>query len=132
MKKDRRCKYCDSGYIYAKGMCRYHYLRDLRKKTKHKKKKPIKKAVSKTLRAVRKLYSRVRKEYFSLDENKLCRARVSEVCLIHATDIHHMAGRVGELLTNTNYFMPVCRMCHRYIHDHSAWAEENGFIVHVN
>lgn len=132
MTKIRTCKYCGTERIYAKGMCQFHYYKDLKQRTKYKKKRTPIKSVSKAMRSQRKLYSRVRKEFFSTGSNQLCKARVSGVCLIHATDIHHMAGRIGELLTNTNYFLPVCRACHMHIHSNHQWAEEQGFIVHVN
>lgn len=130
-RKFNTCKLCNS-IVYAKKLCKYHYYKQLNAQTKQKKGK-----YSKYYKFKKKYqvglywYKKVRKEFFSKEENQLCKARVDGVCMIHATDIHHKAGRIGELLTNTSYFLPVCRACHRYIHDHSAWAEEQGFIIHL-
>lgn len=122
-RKFKKCLLCNS-QVYAKKLCKYHYYKQLKKKGKKKFYKP-KYYVGKYW------YKKARKEFFSKEENQLCKVRAPGVCNIHATDIHHMAGRLGELLTNPNYFLPVCRQCHQYLHEHSTWAEENGFIVHL-
>lgn len=44
-----------------------------------------------------------------------------------ATEIHHMKGRVGSLLTDTKYFLPVCRDAHQRIELNPEWAKENGY-----
>jgi hypothetical protein len=36
----------------------------------------------------------------------------------HATQIHHKRGRLGALLTNGLYFVPVCQDCHHWISTH--------------
>lgn len=57
------------------------------------------------------VYTLKRKKY--LEENEFC-----ERCLQIATEIHHKAKRHGDLLTNEDYFMAVCRTCHNYIENH--------------
>jgi hypothetical protein len=42
---------------------------------------------------------------------------------------HHKAGRVGEKLYAEEYFLCVCANCHRYIHDHPAWAYDQGYLI---
>ena len=37
-----------------------------------------------------------------------------------ATEIHHQRGRLGALLRDQRYWLPVCRECHKFIHDHPA------------
>lgn len=69
-------------------------------------------------------YSKVRKEF--LLENPYCQARIPG-CLIEATDVHHKKGKIEGLLTDTNYFMAVCRSCHNYIEGHPKEAKEKGF-----
>lgn len=131
----KKCLYCD-GDVYAKKLCRFHYYKLLRQKYRSKQfGKPIGfkkiRKVSKSAQSSNYWYKKIRKQFFSREENQLCKARVDGVCNIHATDVHHMAGRIGELLTNPTYFLPVCRQCHRYLHDHAKWAEEHGFIIHL-
>lgn len=127
----KKCLYCE-GRLYAKKLCKYHYYKQLRKQTKQKKHyKPIKKFSQAGIRKT-KLYKKAREAFFSNDVNHICKVGAPGVCTIHATDVHHMAGRIGELLTNQTYFLAVCRGCHRYLHDHSEWAQEHGFIIHLN
>ena len=76
-------------------------------------------------------YKKVRLQYLLKPENKYCRARIPGVCMGRsvqsiALDIHHMKGRTGELLTNTEFFLPVCRMCHMFITDNPEIARDLG------
>ena len=41
--------------------------------------------------------------------------------------IHHMKGRIGDLLTDTRYFLAVCLPCHQKIETHVSWAREMGY-----
>jgi hypothetical protein len=57
---------------------------------------------------------------------------VCESChLAFATEIHHKAGREGWLVAWIKYFMPTCRMCHRWITSNGRAAAEHGFKVEV-
>lgn len=67
-------------------------------------------------------YAKVRKKYMS--EHDICEVKE---CNRTATDIHHRKGRIGSLLTDTVYFMAVCRQCHRIIEDSPHYAKENGY-----
>lgn len=49
-----------------------------------------------------------------------------------ATQVHHSAGRIKNLLTNPNYFFAVCRSCHEHIHANPKWAYENGYLLERN
>jgi uncharacterized Zn finger protein (UPF0148 family) len=85
-----------------------------------KKKQPIKK-VSDKRRSQLYTYSMMKKAY--MDKHRVC-----IVCNTKdATDIHHMKGRENELLLDINYWLPVCRECHRKITDDSAWAIRMGY-----
>lgn len=46
-----------------------------------------------------------------------------------ATDIHHRRGRIGSLLTDTQFFTPVCRQAHLFIHAHPSEAKALGLIL---
>lgn len=68
-------------------------------------------------------YAKLRKEY--LDDHEYC-----EVCgSFLANQIHHRAGRIGKLLTNTKFFLAVCPTCHKLIEERPQWAKEKGFSI---
>ena len=73
-------------------------------------------------------YAKLRVAY--LEARPVCQARLL-VCTRQATEIHHKAGRIGELLTNTEHFLPICSSCHHYLHDRMSAAEarERGLKV---
>jgi RNA polymerase subunit RPABC4/transcription elongation factor Spt4 len=54
-----------------------------------------------------------------------CQAGLVE-CTGQATEIHHKAGRVGELYTKVSNFLAVCRNCHRFIEENPEEAKELG------
>lgn len=43
------------------------------------------------------------------------------------TEVHHGAGKIGDLLTDTRYFVAVCPEAHRMIEGRPKWAKENGY-----
>lgn len=81
---------------------------------KIKDQKPIPK-VSKKRAKQNRDYSKVRFEY--LQQHPGCQIR-QEGCTGKANQIHHKKGRIGNLLTNPEYFIATCANCH-------AWAEKN-------
>lgn len=66
-------------------------------------------------------YVKVRLDY--LNEHSKC-----EVCEGSATEIHHKKGRRGNMLTNTEHFLAVCRPCHNRIENNREWAYEQGYL----
>lgn len=52
-------------------------------------------------------------------------------CAVHpklpAVDIHHMKGRVGKLLLDERYWLPVSRKGHIKIENNPLWAKEMGY-----
>lgn len=87
------------------------------------KKEPPKKIapINKKMKKVLDVYSKRRIAYLAL--NSLCEARLPG-CFIKATEIHHKAGKIGELYTNISNFLAVCRNCHNYIENHSEEAKK--------
>lgn len=74
------------------------------------------------------LYSIISKQY--LKDHPKCEANIKGVCSGNPSNqVHHRAGRIGELLLDTKYFLAVEFNCHRYIEDNIAWAKEQGFSV---
>lgn len=83
-------------------------------------KKPKKKKQKK------KEYSQAREVY--LRANPICKMCETEF----ATEVHHSAGRIQDLLLDERYWFPLCLECHRYVHDHPKWAYENGYMLERN
>lgn len=57
--------------------------------------------------------------------NALCKANL-EGCTKKTQDVHHKKGRSGSLLMDENYWLPVCRNCHRIIEQNPKMAKELG------
>lgn len=85
--------------------------------------KPIKK-VSDKRNIQNQEYARLRDEY--LEAYPAC--EVVE-CSRKSSEIHHMAGREGDKLTDVNHFLAVCRLCHERITIDSAWAISQGYSI---
>lgn len=79
------------------------------------------------------IYSKERKEFLSLPENKTCPVTGQK-----ATEIHHKKGRIGyaddwarqnniSLLIDKRFFLAVSRDGHRKIEENPHWAKDNGF-----
>lgn len=82
--------------------------------------KPIKQVSSKQQKRLTE-YNKVATEYKK--SNPIC-----ERCLIAETsDIHHRKGRVGELLSDSKWFMAVCRPCHNWIEVHPEESRRLGY-----
>lgn len=90
--------------------------------------KPDKKA-PKPLRKVSVKRVEENKEYLLVRVAYLKVFPVCEVylCQQNSTEIHHKAGRTGEMLTDMNHFMAVCITCHKYIELNPVWAKMHGY-----
>lgn len=72
----------------------------------------------------------INEEYFKLVEqfkkdNPLCKAKINEYCTVSTQDVHHSKGR-GKNLLVVSTWIPVCRNCHNYLHDHPVDAMKRG------
>ena len=129
--KTGKCSECDSSapeQPLIAGKCQRHYwkFRSTKwKKSEPKEKKPIPKFSAKQLENLKK-YRKVRDEF--MKEHPNCQARL-QGCTIKATDLHHRAGRSGNSLTDTEYFMALCRPCHNKIEDGGKWVYELAFKI---
>lgn len=54
------------------------------------------------------------------------------VCTGQGVEAHHVRGRVGPLLTDTEWLAWTCAQCHRYAHEHPAEAYEHGWMSRRN
>jgi hypothetical protein len=48
---------------------------------------------------------------------------------LKAVEVHHRKGRLGKLLLDKDWFLPVSRKGHTWIHDNPNAAMEKGFLV---
>ena len=70
------------------------------------------------------------RDYYILRKDFLRQNPVCEICKRNKPwDVHHQKGRNGRLLLNDFYWLAVCRGCHDLIHEHPAWAREQGYII---
>lgn len=65
-------------------------------------------------------YRKVRDKY--LRDNPKCKC-----CGGSPVELHHGAGRQGNLLTDVRYFVALCRSCHLIAEGSPEWAKESGF-----
>lgn len=68
-------------------------------------------------------YSKKRIAFLAL--HSTCQANLVE-CTGQATEIHHKAGRIGELYTKVSNFLAVCRNCHTFIEENPDDAKHLG------
>ena len=66
-------------------------------------------------------YRKLRDRY--LKENPNC-ARCGST---YNLELHHLAGRLGDLLTDVDNFMTLCYKCHRWVTDFTDEAIKQGF-----
>jgi len=68
-----------------------------------------------------KIYYPLAKEYKKL--HPTC-----EVCKKRPTvDVHHKKGRYGSLLNMVEFWLPVCRACHDWIHRDPCESKKQGY-----
>jgi hypothetical protein len=73
-----------------------------------------------------KIYNTIRPQY--LAHNKTCIA-AGPHCTHIATQIHHRYKRTGFWRIITNYFLPICRNCHKYYTKNSREAIDKGVSI---
>ena len=88
-----------------------------------KRQQPIRKVSTKRSKQMR-AYKLVRRVYLVANSNCECIG-----CYQPSTDIHHMKGRSGYLLVDTELFLAVCRLCHTEIENKPVWAKKMGYSV---
>lgn len=101
--------------IYFGRYCRIH------KKDTVKIQQPIA-AMGDNRKELEKEYKPLRKEF--LRQNPMC---AEPGCKQPATDIHHMAGKIGLKLIDVDDFIQFCRKHHSYYEVRPNEAKEKGF-----
>lgn len=110
--------------VFSNKYCKFHqWMRPdkMEKAYKPKKRKKIK-VISDSMRAKYAKYRPLRDKY--MVEHPDC-----EICGNRSQDLHHKAGRVGDLMSNIDYFMAVCRKHHNWIHENPKEAREKGYLI---
>lgn len=127
-------KYCELGEHHverlwkAKGKTQKSACKDCWMRygtnTSEKKDKPLRKPISpvspKQAQRLR-TYRTVRDEYFK--EHPICEY---PLCNSREIQLHHMAGRNGDLLTDKRYFKSLCDKHHKWVELHPSEAKELG------
>lgn len=67
--------------------------------------------------------------YKALKKAYMLKEPFCERCARNATEIHHKNGRNGDRLNDINFFMSICRDCHKWVHNHPKEARENGYLI---
>lgn len=70
-------------------------------------------------------------EYIRLNRLFLAEHPRCQKCGDPSNQIHHKAGREGEWLTYSPFFMACCAPCHRFIEDNKTEAEKLGYIIRI-
>lgn len=60
------------------------------------------------------------------------RGKPCAVCGQPANQVHHMAGKEGELLNYVKWWLPVDGPCHTLITNDTVWAVANGYSLERN
>jgi hypothetical protein len=116
--KKKICKSCQTEqFIWARGMCKR--CDALNKPLQQKKMyKPIPKISDKQAKRMR-AYNAIATQFKRY--HPICQARVKCSGAL-TTEVHHMRGRLGDLLFDSAHFLAVCSECHRFITDNSEQA----------
>lgn len=120
------CVRCETRWIENKdtGLCASCSHDDRKaERTKPKVVKPVKKITEKR-NIQNQEYARLRDQYLKV--YPACEVRE---CHNKSNQIHHVNGREGEKLTDTNFFLAVCPDCHSKIHANPKWAQDEGYVI---
>lgn len=94
-------------------------------------KKPMRKVSKAKQKRLREEYYPAHREFLSKPENRFC-----GICLAkgqnppnRSTEVHHVRGRAGTLLSDPRGFIPSCYPCRKVPHDNPRWAREVGILA---
>ncbi len=88
------------------------------------KKEPVAiKKVANSRKEAEKQYRQKAKKF--RQEHPLCEIK-SSVCTRKTQGVHHVKGRLGDLLLDEKYWKGACNACNSYVESHPVWAIENG------
>lgn len=125
-RKPKQCKRCNQEkQIWARGMCldcdRIETPEKHGLKFKTKPKKMIA-GISKKHQNRLTKYIKIRETF--MKEHPMCECGMG--CGLPSTDVHHMKGKIGDLLFDTRFFKALNRICHTWVETHPKEAKELG------
>lgn len=88
--------------------------------------KPIRKVSTKRA-AQNRQYTKQRVAF--LERNPTCKVCFDMGWKERSTEVHHMKSRIGKMLLDERYWLPVCRTHHDQIHHRPAVALEKGYTL---
>lgn len=94
------------------------------KKTPRPKRKKAIRKMSLALARRQREYRKLKREWKKDPINQTCRA-----CPHPSTELHHSRGRIGLLLCDQRYWIPLCHECHEKVHRDINWARSLGLIA---
>lgn len=80
---------------------------------------------SKQMDALMQVYRWQKKAFMAKPENRMC----GVFPWLKAQDIHHIRGRVGPLLLDERFWLPVSRFGHNWIEQHRQEAQRRGWLA---
>jgi DNA-directed RNA polymerase subunit RPC12/RpoP len=121
----KKCAGCGKDSIIWKNHNGQKYCRQCSEKLLGKAKKPAQ--VSIKHRKKLKEYSKMRKSFLELPQNRSCKAKLPGCTGLDpdTLTIHHAKGR-GKYLLDENTWIPLCGNCHRWVTDNHKEALETG------
>lgn len=73
------------------------------------------------------------REYTIVSRQFLADNPTCQLCYkMDSSELHHMRGRAGRLLTDTRFFSACCSACHMWIHANPNKARELGLLAPAN
>lgn len=91
---------------------------------------PRKKKTKKRISPISEKEKERKKQYKPLRDQFLLDHPICQACNFkHSDQVHHMEGKIGDLLCDTNNFLAVCFGCHRVIEENPNLAKENNWSV---
>lgn len=70
-------------------------------------------------------YAKIKRIWLKDPKNKTCRF---PTCRRKTQDVHHTRGRVGSLLIDAKFWVPLCREHHNWVQMQPARAREVGLL----
>lgn len=110
---------------------------------KPKKPRPLIRKRSKKGQQLDRIYSKQKKNFMKLPENKTCpvakyflqksdlspEEQLDWARNLKATEIHHKAGRIGKLLNYVPYWLAVSRKGHEFIHNNPEFSYSKDWLI---
>lgn len=118
--KPKKCRYCGEQYTPFNSLQPCPNL-SCRKQKENKKPRKAMNPISHKLKQERKSYNQIKELWL-----------VGKICPVTgrpAEQVHHIRGRLGKLLCDVRYWLPVTQEGHLWIHSFPNEAREKGWLL---